>query len=149
MGGGILIRYSTNEHHAQADDQLCDRASIRVRRIKNGDAFFGRGFQIDLIYADTKRSDRYELVGSLEDGVGSVRATVKPATWATLSARAERFAYTSTEASLASSVMPTRLTLDANFSTPSGWSGQAEWQLERRDGRPRIVQLNYRLDPTS
>jgi hypothetical protein len=27
--------------------------------------------------------------------------------------------------------------------------GQAEWQLERRDGRPRIVQLNYRLDPTS
>jgi hypothetical protein len=27
--------------------------------------------------------------------------------------------------------------------------GQAEWQLERRDGRPRIVQLNYRLDPAS
>lgn len=27
--------------------------------------------------------------------------------------------------------------------------GQAEWQLERRDGRPRIVQLNYRLDPAA
>ncbi len=27
--------------------------------------------------------------------------------------------------------------------------GQAEWALERRDGRPRIVALSYRLDPTS
>ena len=27
--------------------------------------------------------------------------------------------------------------------------GQAEWALERRDGRPRIVTLSYRLDPTS
>jgi len=27
--------------------------------------------------------------------------------------------------------------------------GQAEWALERRDGRARIVALSYRLDPTS
>jgi general secretion pathway protein A len=27
--------------------------------------------------------------------------------------------------------------------------GQAEWQLERRQGRPRIIALDYRLDPQS
>jgi ketosteroid isomerase-like protein len=25
--------------------------------------------------------------------------------------------------------------------------GTAEWKLERRDGRPRIIELNYRLEP--
>ena len=38
-----------------------------------------------------------------------------------------------------------------NYRQPGGprseIRGEAEWKLERRDGRPRIVELNYRLEP--
>jgi hypothetical protein len=65
------------------------------------------------------------------DGVGNARVTAKPTAWSTVSARVERFIYTSTEASLSSDVAPSRFTADAGISLPSGWMGQAEWQDTR------------------
>ena len=62
MSCSILVCDLSNEHYGEADDQLSYRTRVCVRGVKDRNAFFSRRLQVDLVYADTKRPDRKELV---------------------------------------------------------------------------------------
>jgi hypothetical protein len=69
--------------------------------------------------------------GASSDGIANARVVAQIAPGATITGRVEHFAYTYTEQSLTTAVMPTRYTAELALSSRTGWMGQAGFQDAR------------------